>query len=79
LPNFFEAVKLGDADWMVNESGNLRQNYGFSMTTKEVESRLDDWQLAKSPIRGIAWYNILANPRYACLFNYIDANLSDKS
>lgn len=79
LPNFFEAVKLSDADWMVYENQNLRKGYGFGMTTKEVESRLDDWQLAKNPIRGIAWYNILANPTYARMFNYIDANVTSRS
>ena len=31
LPNFYEAVKLGDADWMVYENKNLRENYGFDM------------------------------------------------
>ena len=31
LPNFFQAVKLSDADWMVFENSNLRENYGFSM------------------------------------------------
>ena len=31
LPNFFHAVKLSDADWMVFENSNLRENYGFSM------------------------------------------------
>lgn len=29
LPNFFQAVKLSDADWMVYENSNLRNNYGF--------------------------------------------------
>ena len=29
LPNFFEAVKLSDADWVVYENSNLRDNYGF--------------------------------------------------
>lgn len=29
LPNFFQAVKLSDADWMVFENQNLRKNYGF--------------------------------------------------
>ena len=29
LPNFFEAVKLSDADWMVFENANMRNMYGF--------------------------------------------------
>ena len=42
LPNFFNAVKLSDADWMVYENRNLRENYGFSMLQVEAEQRLDD-------------------------------------
>ena len=37
LPNFFKAVKLSDADWMVFENRNLRENYGFSMIPLSVE------------------------------------------
>lgn len=29
LPNFFSAVKLSDADWIVNENKHLRETYGF--------------------------------------------------
>ena len=37
LPNFFEAVKLVDADWLVYENKNLRENYGFSFVPMNVE------------------------------------------
>lgn len=50
IPNFFEAVKLSDADWMVFENSNLRENYGYNFIPLDVEERLDDWQLAKKPI-----------------------------
>jgi len=43
LPNFFNSVKLSDADWVVYENRNLHENYGFSIVTPEVEKRLDDW------------------------------------
>lgn len=43
LPNFFEAVKLADADWMVFENSNLRKNYGYNFIPETVEERLDDW------------------------------------
>ena len=43
LPNFFLAVKLSDADWMVFENSNLRKNYGFNFIPETVEERLDDW------------------------------------
>ena len=79
LPNFFKAIKLSDADWMVFENKNLREGYGFSMIKTEVEERLDDWQLPKKSIRGISWYNILANPYYSRRFNYIDVNVPSRS
>ena len=79
LPNFFETVKLSDADWIVYENRNLRENYGFSMVAPEVEQRLDDWKLVKRPIRGVAWYNLLANPYYSRLFNYIEVNVPSRS
>ena len=43
LPNFFEAVKLSDADWMVFENSNLRENYGYNFIPIAVEERLDAW------------------------------------
>ena len=43
LPNFFQAVKLSDADWMVFENSNLRTNYGYNFIPVTVEERLDDW------------------------------------
>ena len=78
LPNFFEAVKLSDADWIVFENMNLRKNYGFNFIPQKVEETLDEWQLAKKPIRGVAWYNILANPLYARQFGYIEVNVPSR-
>ena len=43
-------MKLSDADWMVYENSNLRNNYGFQFIPEKVEDLLDDWQLAKKPI-----------------------------
>lgn len=79
LPNFFEAVKLSDADWMVFENKNIRENYAFNFIPENIEKRLDDWQLAKKPINGCAWYSILANPNYSRLFNFIEVNVPDRS
>ena len=78
LPNFFEAVKLSDADWMVYENRNLRENYGVSFVSREIEERLDDWKTAKKPIQGVAWYNVLANPVYARAFSYITLDVPNR-
>jgi len=79
LPNFFETVKLSDADWIVYENQNLRDNYGFCFMPMSVEQRLDDWKLTKRPIQGVATYNILANPLYARRFNYIQVNVPNRA
>ena len=34
--------------------------------------------MAKKPIQGVAWYNILANPVYARQFNFIEVNVPDR-
>jgi hypothetical protein len=59
LPNFFKAVKLSDADWLVKENNYYEEKYGFAFTGKRARDQLDDWKLAKTPISGIAWYNLL--------------------
>jgi hypothetical protein len=45
LPNFFKSVKLNDADWLVYENKNLRENYGFNMVRRELEQKLDAWEM----------------------------------
>ena len=49
------------------------------MVTEDVEQRLDDLKLAKRAIRGVTWYNLLTNPYYARLFNYIEVNVPSRS
>ena len=75
LPKFFEAVKLQDADWFVKESNYLKESYYFTFSNKDVVRQLDDCKVAKKPISGIAWYNILANPYYIKDFNYISVDV----
>ena len=78
LPNFFNAVKLADADWFVSESNYLKENYKFTFADNKVVERLDNWQLAKKPIQGVAWYTLLANPAYVRSFSYIQVNVPNR-
>jgi len=41
LPFFFTAVKLADADWILKENDNLKENYGFEIISPEVAKILD--------------------------------------
>ena len=43
LPNFFNAIKLADADWFVSESNYLKENYKFTFADDKVVERLDNW------------------------------------
>jgi hypothetical protein len=60
---------------MVYENKNLRENYGFNMIRVDLERKLDAWEMPVKALRGVAWYNILANPTYSRAFNYIECNL----
>jgi len=50
LPNFFNAIKLAQADWMVNENQYYTENYKMSFISKELQDKLDDTAFAKKPI-----------------------------
>ena len=79
LPNFFEAVTLSEADWIIAENRNLREKYGFNMMQREIEMKLDSQPESKKKIRGVSWYQILANPVYARDFCYIEAYIENRS
>jgi len=79
LPRFFEAVKLQDADWFVNEANYLKDQYQFTFANKKVVDTLDEWAVAKKPISGIAWYNVLANPYYSRDFSYISVDTPNRN
>lgn len=50
LPNFFEAVKLAEADWITKENEYYRKQYGLKMLDDKLHERLDDTKLAIAPI-----------------------------
>ena len=41
LPNFFNAIKVSDADWFVKESNYLKNKYQFTFANKIVVDRMD--------------------------------------
>eukprot|EP00352_Strombidinopsis_acuminata_P007317 CAMPEP_0176354150 /NCGR_PEP_ID=MMETSP0126-20121128/12335_1 /TAXON_ID=141414 ORGANISM="Strombidinopsis acuminatum, Strain SPMC142" /NCGR_SAMPLE_ID=MMETSP0126 /ASSEMBLY_ACC=CAM_ASM_000229 /LENGTH=86 /DNA_ID=CAMNT_0017706169 /DNA_START=2666 /DNA_END=2926 /DNA_ORIENTATION=- len=50
LPNFFQAVKLSDADWVVYENRNMRDEYGFKLVPDNVYQKLDATEIPQNPI-----------------------------
>jgi hypothetical protein len=64
LPYFFESIRLRDADWLLKENQNLKEEYGFSVISSQVAKTLDTVGTPKKAIQGIPYYIILANPLY---------------
>ena len=78
LPNFYQSVKLSEADWLVAENAHYREKYQMRMISDELATKLDATAVAKKPIQGIHWYSLLANPAYVQDFAYISVNTPDR-
>jgi len=50
LPFFFTAITLANADWLLKENENLKENYGFQVVSDEVCEILD---VVKPPKKAI--------------------------
>jgi hypothetical protein len=73
LPNFFKTVKLSQADELVSEEVNMKENFGFSFNDGDTIATLDETCVPKKAIQGTPWYQILSNPKYSGAFYYIGA------
>jgi len=78
LPHFFEAVKLSQANELVNENANMMNNYGFEPNDPDTINILDETKLPKKAIQGTPWYQILSNHHYASEFCYIGAFVKER-
>jgi hypothetical protein len=78
LPKFFEALKLKDCDYMVNEHHYFLDNYGIEILTPHVADLLDDTKIPQRPIQGTPFYNIIANRQYMRDMYYIDNSQPDR-
>lgn len=79
LPMFFKAVKLSEADWLLQEDKYYQETYKMDLIDDEMSEKLDNISIPKSPIQGIHWYNVLANPEYAQMFSYISLSTLDRN
>lgn len=79
LPNFFKAVKLSEADWLVSEDKYYKDTYDMDLYEDKLTTKLDDTKPAKAPIQGIHWYTVLANPTYGEYFGYINVNTPSRN
>jgi len=56
LPNFLTAVRLSQADEIVLEAQNCKENYGIEIVDPRVVEILDDTKMPKKSIQGTPWY-----------------------
>jgi hypothetical protein len=75
LPNFLTAVRLSQADEIVLEAQNCKENYGIEIVDPRIVEILDDTKMPKKSIQGTPWYQILSNPEYVEEFYYIGAHI----
>lgn len=64
LPFYFTSIKLQEADWLLKENENLRDEYGFSIINNRTCRILDTTAPPKKAISGVPYYIIMANPAY---------------
>lgn len=79
LPNFFEAIKLRQADEIVSEYYNIRNRYGLEIEDADVIKRLERIQIPEKSIQGTPWYNPLTNTDYTERFNFYGAHIKDRA
>jgi hypothetical protein len=50
LPNFFKSVRLSQANEVITEETNMRNNYGFSYTDEDTIEELEKSSIPKMAI-----------------------------
>lgn len=78
LPNFFESIKLSQADELVKEEENMKNYFGIQVNDPDTVSRLDATKIPKKAIQGTPWYTILSNTKYSMLFYFIGAHINER-
>lgn len=79
LPNFFEAIKLLQADEIICEYHNIKLRYGLEIEDADVIKKLEKTQIPKKSFQGTPWYNILSNYDYIERFSYYNAMIADRT
>lgn len=78
LPNFFNVIKLSQADQIVKEETNMKENFGVQINDPDTVERLDNTPQPKKAIQGTPWYTVLSNMKYQIQFNYIGAYIDER-
>ena len=78
LPDFFDAVRLSQADELVKEEYNMIQNFGLQLNDPATINELDITRIPEKSIQGTPWYQVTSNDKYKELFNYFGAFIEER-
>ena len=80
LPDFFDALKLSDKKWFLEENIHSKDKYAFMVANEETIQKIQRYpDTPQKPISNIAFYWPLANPYYQRSFNYFPVVLENRS
>ena len=80
LGNYFESLEQDDKKQILAEEENLRRNYRVKT---QMDSALE--RLRRAPtnptglIQGVHNYDIISNPEYAAAFQYVPADVPNRT
>lgn len=78
LPPFFNVIKLSQANMILSQEKNMRENFGFNIYDGDTIDALNNAKNPKKPIVGTPWYAPLSNPLYSQRFGYIGSFVSER-
>lgn len=61
LPNFTEAVRLSQREYICSEAMYYLSEYGMRLIPEQLLEKMQDDTPPHQPIQGVCWYDILAN------------------
>lgn len=78
LPNFFNVIKLSQADQIVKEEENMKTNFEIQINDPDTVEKLDATTIPKKAVQGTPFYTPLSNMKYQTAFNYIGAFVEER-
>lgn len=78
LPPFFSAIRLTQSEELCAESDNIFNTFGFEYTDPDTIEALRLTSIPEKSVQGTPWYQVLSNPFYADMFQYIGAFVAER-
>ena len=78
LPNFFKVLRPVQAQQMITETDNIKNEYNLEIQDSGTISKLKQMHWPAKTITGTPFYDILSNNTYADSFCYIGAHIPER-